>query len=241
MTSQPPATGSDSLEGCSFELDDLDISLLPPGWRIEDGYITLDAQDQDLCAGCLIRHRLIPRRTKFCPQFLGKHELQRRPLPLDRLDDVRITVQRSGNQLRQESDFIQNGSGKPSQQTWTGTTIFQVNGETRKEMGVTSHNVQDARQLGRKQRAAANKKIQKNKSEIKERELSLEQRLLFQAAKQKELSSFFQNGVWSFQTTKEASPERTLTSRMLLKWSKKMARQGPRLDSLFEATQTWTP
>ena len=216
-----PATGSDPLEGCSFELDDLDNSLLPPGWHIEDGYITLDAQDQDyweLRAGCLIRHHLVPRRTEFCPQFLGKHELQHLPLPLDRLDDVRITVQRSGKQLRQESDFIQNGSGKPSQQTWM--TIFQVNGETRKEMGMTSHDVQDARQLGRKQRAAANKKIQKNKSEIKERELSLEHRLLFQAAKQKELSSFFQDGVWSFQTTKEASPKRTLTSRMLLKWSK---------------------
>ena len=142
------------------------------------------------------------------------------PLPVDRLDDVRIAVRRVGSQLHQESDFIQTGSGKPSQQTWTGMTIFQVNGETRKEMGMTSHDVQDARQLGRKQRAAANKKIQKNKSEIKERELSLEHRLLFQAAKQKELSSFFQNGVWPFQTTKEASPERTLTSRMLLKWSK---------------------
>ena len=45
-----PATGPDALEGCSFELDDLDNSLLPPGWHVEDGYITLDAQDQALAA-----------------------------------------------------------------------------------------------------------------------------------------------------------------------------------------------
>ena len=36
----------------------------------------------------------------------------------------------------------------------------------------------------------------------------------------KELKSFFDNGVWTFQTTKEADPARTLTSRILLKWSK---------------------
>ena len=218
-----PATGSEPLEGCCFELDDLDCSLLPPGWHIENGYITMDSPNQDyweLRAGCLIRYHLVPRRTKFSPQSMTGREMAHLPLPVDRLDDVRITVRRVGSQLHQESDFIQTGNGKPSQQTWTGMTISQVNGETRKEMGMTSHDVQDARQLGRKQRAAANKKIQKNKSEIKERELSLEHRLLFQAAKQKELSSFFQNGVWSLQTTKEASPERTLTSRMLLKWSK---------------------
>ena len=36
----------------------------------------------------------------------------------------------------------------------------------------------------------------------------------------KELRSFFENGVWTFQTTKEADAGRTLSSRMLLKWSK---------------------
>ena len=58
------------------------------------------------------------------------------------------------------------------------------------------------------------------KNEINERKLSLEDRLLFHQAKVKELKSFFDNGVWTFQTTKEADPARTLTSRILLKWSK---------------------
>ena len=34
------------------------------------------------------------------------------------------------------------------------------------------------------------------------------------------LRSFFNNGVWSFQTTREADPQRTLSSRILLKWSR---------------------
>eukprot|EP00435_Cladocopium_sp_Y103_P009830 s2820_g2.t1 len=39
-------------------------------------------------------------------------------------------------------------------------------------------------------------------------------------AKVKELQSFFEHGVWEFSNVKEADPKRTLTSRMLLKWSK---------------------
>ena len=36
----------------------------------------------------------------------------------------------------------------------------------------------------------------------------------------KELKRFFDIGAWTFQTTKEADAGRTLSSRMLLKWSK---------------------
>ena len=59
-----------------------------------------------------------------------------------------------------------------------------------------------------------------SKNDINERNLSLQDRILFEQAKIKELKSFFDCGVWPFQTTKEADPARTLTSRMLLKWSK---------------------
>ena len=36
----------------------------------------------------------------------------------------------------------------------------------------------------------------------------------------KELASFFENRVWTFETTREADPNRTMSSRMLLKWAK---------------------
>ena len=42
----------------------------------------------------------------------------------------------------------------------------------------------------------------------------------FSSSQVKELKSFFDNGVWTFQSTKEADPGRTLTSRILLKWAK---------------------
>ena len=59
-----------------------------------------------------------------------------------------------------------------------------------------------------------------DKGDISERHLSLEQKLLFQAAKRKELQSFFENQVWEFDKASNAEPARTMTARMLLKWSK---------------------
>ena len=43
---------------------------------------------------------------------------------------------------------------------------------------------------------------------------------MFKEAKVKELKSFFDHHVYVFDATKEADPARTLTSRILLKWSK---------------------
>ena len=60
-------------------------------------------------------------------------------------------------------------------------------------------------------------KRDQNKNDISERNLSLQDKILFHQAKVKELKSFFENGVWSFQTTREAVPDRTFTSRILLK------------------------
>jgi hypothetical protein len=79
-----------------------------------------------------------------------------------------------------------------------------------------------AKQVGKKAKVHAQRQVRKAqpKNEISEKKLTLEDRLLFHQAKVKELKSFFDNGVWSFQTTKEAIPSRTMSSRMLLKWSK---------------------
>ena len=50
--------------------------------------------------------------------------------------------------------------------------------------------------------------------------MTLHEKELFMQAKVKELKSFFENGVWEFSTAAEADPSRTLSSRLLLKWSK---------------------
>ena len=46
------------------------------------------------------------------------------------------------------------------------------------------------------------------------------EREIFHQAKVKELRSFFECGVWEFSTAEESAPERTLTSRILVKWSR---------------------
>ena len=69
------------------------------------------------------------------------------------------------------------------------------------------------------QRAKTFKK-DKNKNNLTERHMTPDERAQFKAAMVKELQSFFDNQVWQFETTREAEPSRTLTSRMLLKWSK---------------------
>ena len=50
--------------------------------------------------------------------------------------------------------------------------------------------------------------------------MTLHERELFMQAKVKELKSFFENGGWEFSTAAEADPSRSLSSRLLLKWSK---------------------
>ena len=60
----------------------------------------------------------------------------------------------------------------------------------------------------------------KKDGSINERNLTAEERAKFMEAKVKELKSFFENGVWEFSSTTESDESRTLSSRMILKWSK---------------------
>ena len=59
-----------------------------------------------------------------------------------------------------------------------------------------------------------------DKKAVSERELSVHERDLFQAATCKELQSFYEHDVWTFDTTAKTTPEHTLTARLLLTWSK---------------------
>ena len=55
---------------------------------------------------------------------------------------------------------------------------------------------------------------------LSERRMSPDERAAFRADKCRELTDFFTNHVWEFETTNEATPERTMRARFLLKWSK---------------------
>ena len=97
--------------------------------------------------------------------------------------------------------------------------VFQINGNTRKEICMYSN--LPARILARDERTKMVRQQKKiDKGGVSERHLTLEQKLLFQAAKRKELQSFFENQVWEFDKASNADPARTMTARMLLKWRK---------------------
>ena len=76
------------------------------------------------------------------------------------------------------------------------------------------------KQEAKSQKLARTKKFKEDKNGVNERLLGPDDRALFKEAKVKELKSFFDHGVWTFQHKDEADPARTLTSRMILKWSK---------------------
>ena len=207
----------------AFDVEDLDSSALPSGWKFENGYIQLTEQPKDyweIKSGCLIRHHVVPRRTRFDPNKMSEKDKSHIPITLDKLDPTRVTVCTGPNEVRHYHDVIgdlSSATNKP----WVGCTIFQINGATRQELGMTAYSVSSAKQVGKKQKVVAQRKIRKdnNKNDISERKLSLQDRLLFQQAKMKELASFFENGVWTFETTREADPNRTMSSCMLLKWA----------------------
>ena len=202
----------------------LDSSALPPGWRFEDGYIVLNEQPKDyweVKSGCLIRHHVIPQRIRFDPSKMSEKDESHIPVSLDKLDPTRVTVCTRPHEVKHYYD-VTGTLSPPTDKSWVGCTIFQINGATRQELGLAAYAILSAKQVGKKQKVLAQRKMRKdnNKNDISERKLNLQDRLLFQQAKMKELASFFENGMWIFQTTQEADPNRTLSSCMLLKWAK---------------------
>ena len=218
----------------AFVVEDVDNTKLPAGWKFnaETGYFELNSQTPrdfwEIKNGCLIRHHVQQRRGLFDPS-----NLKDIPVPVDRLDALRVTLYRdaSGDPHSFTDNFItkqaarKDGDRVPLPPKWTGMTVFQINAETRKEMGMFAS--------GRQVNMTAKKVVQaakvqekryvrkeKNKGEVSERNLTEEERHLFYLAKVKELKSFFECGVWEFSTDKEADAARTLTSRILLKWAK---------------------
>ena len=212
------------LAGQAFYLDDLDTKMLPSGWFMDEhGFLQLHDRTTDyweLKAGCLIRHHVVPRRGRLHLEHLPKDC----PVSPDQLDSVRVTlIHQGGGKSRLTTDSGYDGSPPPGvEHTWTGATIFQLNGNARRELAMYSghHQFTSAKQQGKDQKLAKQKKFKKEKNAVNERALGPQERAMFKEAKVKELKSFFDHHVWIFQSTKEADPSRTLTSRILLKWSR---------------------
>ena len=209
----------------AFDIEGMDSKTLPPGWRFEDGYVVMSKPKADyweLKNGCMIRHHVVPRRTHFDPGKLSQKELEHMAVPLQKLEKIRVTVKKTSSGIQHTTDSLSDGVKEVSQKPWTGISVFQVSKEAMREMGLTANDVQKAKQVAKQKQIQAQRHLKKEdtKNDLRERDMSLADKVAFQAAKVKELKSFFDNGVWSFETTKEADPSRTLTSRIILKWSK---------------------
>ena len=163
----------------------------------------------------------VPRRGRMNITSLPKDC----PVPLEALDRIKVTMvhQQHGKSRLHTDDGTDSSPPPDTQHAWTGCTIFQLTGETRKELAMYSsqhHAHTSAKQEAKSQKLARAKKFKKEKNGVNERTLGPDERALFKEAKVKELKSFFDHGVWEFQRKDEADEARTLTARMILKWSK---------------------
>ena len=217
-----PEETDEALLSQAFHVLDVQPDALPGGWYMDEhGYLQLHQQEEDyweVKSGCLIRHHVKPRRQKFSRESMPADC----PLTADRLDPVRVTVvnEANGKTSIQTDDGYNNE--EPVPRSWTGVTIFQINAPARKELAMYGQGpVHGVRKVAKDYKHAQAKRFKKeNKGDLNERKMTPHERALFKEAKIKELKSFFEHQVWEFQTTREADPARTMTSRVLLKWSK---------------------
>ena len=215
----PPEADAPPQEGFSqaFAVEDLGSDQLPPGWHMDsDGYLCLTDQVADFWevrAGCLIRHHVSPRHST-----IDVKEYKDTPVDPQHLDPIRVTVMKFGD----GSVHIKNDDGSSkfsTQHSWVGRTIYQLNGIIRKELCMYSN--MTARKIARDTKTKINRQTKKQaKKVVLERDLTVDERAQFQQAKCKELQSFFENDVWTFDDESNADPARTLTARMLLSWGK---------------------
>ena len=184
----------------AFSVEDVDLDALPKGWTVDgDGYFQLTDQPVDFWevrAGCLVRHHLRPR---FVLYQVKKNPEPDIPIDPQFLDALRVTVAKfSDGKVEIVTD--DGTSQKAYPKTWVGMTIYQISGAARKELCM--HVSLPAKKIAKDFRGKFNRVQKKvDKGGVSERHLSLDEKLQFQNAKQKELRSFFENQVWQFDTT----------------------------------------
>ena len=215
----PTPSAAENVEAYSqtFPVEEVDPAVLPAGWTVDsEGYFQLSDQQMDFWevrAGCLIRHHVRPRYVLH--KVKADTDI---PIEPSLLDPIRITVAKF---VDGTTEIINDDSKsvKAFPRTWVGMTVYQITGSARRELCMFAN--LPAKKIAKDSRTKmmrTQKKVEKNG--VSEKNLTVEQRALFQQAKQKELRSFFENEVWQFDNVQNADAARTLTARMLLKWSK---------------------
>ena len=154
----------------------------------------------------MTKYHYLPHETEFAPTE------ENCPLPLRFLMKQRITKISSGRLVR--DTWTRSSPCKQLRHCpWTEYTRIKIRSPHRREArslfakngnGMESIHMQEG----------------KNPANLSERYMSLTDRLAFQEAKQKELSSFFENEVWIMEDENKAQEGRTLRAKFILAWKK---------------------
>ena len=190
-----------------LDVDFLSKTSLPPGWTFEDGFLQLgEVQDEwRLRGNHLIRYHYLARTKEFKPTA------DNCPIPLEYLSNQRYTKLTCGKLVRDKwtrTQLCRHLTGH----YWTGYTSFKIQTCWRK----AAKNKFNDQTFG-----AESIYLQEDKSHapLSERYMSLADRLAFTEAKQKELASFFENDVWTFDSEENIKPGRVLRAKFILNWN----------------------
>ena len=196
----------------TVDADVMPTTKLPPGWKVENGYMVLEQLNDDwvITDKHLIRRHFLPRNKAFVPTE------ENCPIHPRFLHKSRVT--RSAGQVLNDKWTRPSTNRQLHECWWTGTTQFKIQTPWKSQ----AYGAFMAESDGFETINAV-----ADGGQISERYMSLADRKLFTEAKQKELESFFNNQVWHFSPSKEADPERVLKARFLLNW-KKNADGSPR-------------
>ena len=230
--SRPPIDEPDIQDNITTVVD-VDVTkssthTLPPGWRIEDGYITLDMDNiQDewvLHNNTLIRRHYNPRKTLFHPDS----DECTLPIPIECLAKDRTS--KMAGHVHHDRWRNKKSSSKTNNE-WTGHTSFKIlpcfrhlakQAFYKTSNGHSSFQGNDGETCHYQGQATAKAapKAKARKEQLSERQMSLQDRLAFLEAKKSELDSFFKNDVWEADSMENVPEGRLLKAHFILKWSK---------------------
>ena len=213
---KPPKSDEDINFSQAFTVQAVETDQLPKGWTFDEstGYFQVTDKVNDFWevkTGCLLHHHVTPRHST-----VDISKFSDVPIDLQYLDPARITVIKSLD----GSVNILNDDGtqrKSARYAWTGLSIFQITGAARKELCMYSN--QPAKTLGHEARTKIMRQQTNGRKTVSEKNLTADEKALFQEAKCRELISLFEHEVWTFNLTSNAGSSQTLTARMLLSWS----------------------
>ena len=215
MTRETPYSNKpldDDAVNITLDVDIMSGVELPPGWKMEQGHLTLDDPKDDwiLEGNYLTRRHYTARQCSFVPTE------ENCPLPLKYLTKDRYS--KVNNHLVRDKWTRPTENKKLNTTMWTGYTRFKLQAAWRKI--AKKEYVEKSGGLETMYYNETTSPTTTTSGALSERTMSLADRLTFMEAKKKELQSFFENSVWEIDEGKNADPNRILRAKFLLNWKR---------------------